>query len=105
MTQNELSRLRLTTLRIRCATYFSEVASTYGATFKGLWKLTVSWAKRKQTKRVVRKKILQSKNSISLEDGVETKNFPDSALGNFLCTSGYKTKTEKNLVFPGLPCP
>ena len=47
----------------------------------------------------------QSKDSISLEVAVETKLFPDSALGNSLCNSGYKTKSEKNLFFPGLTSP
>ena len=37
----------------------------------------------------------QSKESISLEVAVETKLFPDSALGNSLCNSEYKTKSEK----------
>jgi hypothetical protein len=57
--------------------------------------------KRKQTRRVLTKMFYppQSKISISLEKGVETKLLPDSALGNFLCNSGYKTKSEKNLFF------
>ena len=52
--------------------------------------------KRKQTKRVLRKIYYspQSKASICFEVAVETKLFPDSALGNSLCTSGYKTKSE-----------
>ena len=60
-------------------------------------------AKRKQTKRVLRKIYYspQSKDSISLEVAVETKLFPDSALGNSLCNSGYKTKSETPLFFPG----
>ena len=58
-------------------------------------------------KRVLRKIYYyspQSKDSISLEVAVETKLFPDSALGNSLCNSGYKTKSETPLFFPGLPC-
>ena len=35
---------------------------------------------------------------MSLEVGEETKLLPDSAFGNFLCTS-------QNLFFPCLPCP
>jgi hypothetical protein len=44
----------------------------------------VQYTKRKQTKRVLRKIYYspQSKDSISLEVAVETKLFPDSALGN-----------------------
>jgi hypothetical protein len=46
------------------------------------------------------------KYSISLEVGLETKLFPDSALGNYLCTSGYKTKSEKkNSFFSWPPMP
>jgi hypothetical protein len=45
------------------------------------------------------------KNSIPLEVGVETKLFPDSALGNSLCTSGYKTKSENPLFFSWPPMP
>jgi hypothetical protein len=47
----------------------------------------------------------QSKNSKSLEVGVETKLFPESALGNSLCTSGYKTKSEKKHLFSWPPMP
>jgi hypothetical protein len=58
-------------------------------------------------KRVLRKMYYspQSKNSISLEVGVETKLFPDSALENSLCTSGYKTKSENPLFFSWPPMP
>jgi hypothetical protein len=48
----------------------------------------------------------QSKeDSISLEVAVETKLFPDSALGNSLCDSGNKTKSEKPLFlsWPSMP--
>ena len=45
----------------------------------------------------------QSKDSISLEVAVETKLFPDSALGNSLCNSGNKTKSEKPLSFFSSP--
>jgi hypothetical protein len=63
--------------------------------------------KRKQTKRVLRKLYYspQSKDSISLEVAVETKLFPDSALGNYLCNSGNKTKSEKPLFFSWPPMP
>ena len=49
--------------------------------------LVLLWAKRKQTKRVLRKIYYspQSKDSISLEVAVETKNFPDLGFGNSLC--------------------
>ena len=67
--------------------------------------IDVAQPKRKQTKRVLRKIYYspQSKNSISLEVAVETKLFPDSALGNSLCNSGYKTKSEKLLWVPSMP--
>jgi hypothetical protein len=57
--------------------------------------------KRKQTKRVLGKIYYsqQSKDSISLEVAVETKLFPDSNLGNSLCNSGNKTKSEKTTFF------
>ena len=69
--------------------------------------LVLLWAKRKQTKRVLRKIYYspQSKDSISLEVAVETKLFPDSALGNSLCNSGYKTKSENPLFFSRPPMP
>jgi hypothetical protein len=47
----------------------------------------------------------QSKDSISLEVAVETKLFPDSALGNSLCNSEYKTKSENPLFFSWPPMP
>ena len=58
-------------------------------------------------KRVLRKIYYspQSKDSISLEVAVETKFFPDSALGNSLCNSGYKTKSEKNFFISWPPMP
>jgi hypothetical protein len=61
-------------------------------------------AKRRQTKRVLRKMYYspQSKDSISLVVAVQTKLFP---LGNSLCNSENKTKSENPLFFPGLPCP
>ena len=63
--------------------------------------------KRKQTKRVLRKIYYspQSKSSMSWQVGAESKLFPDSALGNSLCTSGYKTKSEKPLFFSWPPMP
>ena len=39
------------------------------------------------------------------EVGADTKLYPDLALGNSLCTIGFKQKSEKKLFFPGLPCP
>ena len=39
------------------------------------------------------------------EVGADTKLYPDSALGNSLCTSGCKPNLEKKSCFPGLPCP
>ena len=64
-------------------------------------------AKRKQTKRALRHFYYspQSKNSISLEVGDETKKFPDSAIGNSLCTSECKPKSEKPLFFSWPPMP
>jgi hypothetical protein len=64
-------------------------------------------SKRKQTKRVLRKMYYppQSKDSISLKVAVETKLFPDTALGNSLCNSGNKTKSEKPLFFSLPPMP
>jgi hypothetical protein len=62
---------------------------------------------RKQTKRVLTKIYYspQSKISISLEVGVETKLFSDSAFGNSLCNSWYKTKLENPLFFSWPPMP
>jgi hypothetical protein len=47
----------------------------------------------------------QSKDSISLEVAVETKLFPDSALGNSLSNIGNKEKSEKTLFFSWPPMP
>ena len=57
--------------------------------------------KRKQTKKVPLKMYYPhpGKDGILLKGKVETKLFPDSALGNFLCNSGYKTKSEKKSSF------
>ena len=65
------------------------------------WGYWVSITEMKQTKIVLRNIYysLQSKNSISLEVEDETKNFPDSAFGNYLCTSACKSKSEKTLFF------
>ena len=47
---------------------------------------------------------LQSKNSISLEVGEETKFLPDSAFENSLCTRAYKPKLEKKMfTLPPMP--
>ena len=64
-----------------------------------------SQPKRKHTKRLLAKIYYspQSKSSISLEVVVETKPYPDSALGNSLCTSGCKPKSEKKLFFSWPP--
>ena len=61
-------------------------------------------AKIKETKIILRNIYYppQSKNSISLEVREETKLLPDSAFGNFLCTRGYKPKSEKKLSFLAL---
>ena len=74
---------------------------------KGRNSFNIEEAKRKQTKRVLRKIYYspQSKESISLEVAVETKLFPDSAFGNSLCNSGYKTKSENPLFFSWPPMP
>ena len=63
--------------------------------------------KRKQTKKVPLKMYYPhpGKDGILLKGKVETKLFPDSALGNFLCNSGYKTKSEKNPLFSWPPMP
>ena len=45
----------------------------------------------------------QNKSSISLEVRLETKLYPDSGLGNSLCTSECKPKSEKKTLFSWPP--
>ena len=67
-----------------------------GASFQG------DFLQNSYFKRVLRK-IYYSPQSISLEVTVETKLFPDSALGNSLCNSWYKTKSVKKPLFSWSP--
>ena len=50
-------------------------------------------------------RVVQCTYYISLEAGVETKLYPDSAFGNSLSTSDCKPKSEKSLFFSGPPMP
>jgi hypothetical protein len=60
--------------------------------------------KRKQTKRVLTKNFYspQSKISIFLEVGIETKLFPDSLLGNFVMDT--RQNQKQTPLFLSLPC-
>ena len=63
--------------------------------------LVVLVAEIKETKIILRNiyYFLPSKDSMSLEVGEETKLLPDSAFGNSLCTSAYKSNSEPPIFF------